>query len=65
MSSEWKVICTGHNLLKLFWAYRQGLVSRDALRRIGRLTSKCLFFLSIHDNHPVIICFFPHLWLCS
>jgi transposase len=31
VDSEWKVICTGHNLLKLFWAYRQGLVSRDAL----------------------------------
>jgi transposase len=31
VSNEWKVICTGHNLLKLFGAYRQGLVSQDAL----------------------------------
>ena len=27
VSSEWKVICTGHNLLKLFRAHAQGLVA--------------------------------------
>ena len=31
VSSEWKVICIGHNLLKLFGGYRQGLFSRDVL----------------------------------
>ena len=31
VNSEWKVICTGHNLLKLFRAYRHGMVSQDAL----------------------------------
>jgi transposase len=31
VSGEWKVICTGHNLLKLFKAYRQGLFGRDFL----------------------------------
>ena len=31
VSSEWKVICTGHNMLKLFKAYRQGLFVRDFL----------------------------------
>jgi transposase len=31
VNSEWKVICTGHNLLKLFRAYRQGLFDRDIL----------------------------------
>ena len=31
VSSEWKVICTGHNMLKLFKAYRQGLFDRDIL----------------------------------
>lgn len=27
--SEWKIICAGHNLLKLFGAYRNGLLSRE------------------------------------
>jgi len=31
VSGEWKVICTGHNLLKLFKAYHQGLFGRDVL----------------------------------
>jgi transposase len=31
VSSEWKFICTGHNMLKLFKAYRQGLFDRDFL----------------------------------
>lgn len=34
VSSEWKVICTGHNMLKLFKAYRQGLFDRDFLTAI-------------------------------
>ena len=28
---EWKIICTGHNLLKLFGAYREGLLGREIL----------------------------------
>ena len=31
VSGEWRFICTGHNLLKLFGAYRQGLFSPDVL----------------------------------
>jgi len=31
VSSEWKVICTGHNLLKLFRAYGQGLLRQEIL----------------------------------
>jgi transposase len=31
VSGEWKLICTGHNLLKLFGANRTGLLSREAL----------------------------------
>jgi len=31
VNGEWKVICTGHNLLKLFAAYRQGLLNQDVL----------------------------------
>ena len=31
VGSEWKVICAGHNLLKLFRARWQGLFSRDVL----------------------------------
>jgi len=31
VSGEWKVICTGHNLLKLFGAYRKGLLGREVL----------------------------------
>jgi len=31
VSGEWKVICTGHNLLKLFRAHRKGLLGRDIL----------------------------------
>ena len=31
VSGEWKFICAGHNLLKLFRAYRQGLFGRDVL----------------------------------
>ena len=31
VSGEWKVICTGHNLLKLFGAYRKGLLGQDVL----------------------------------
>jgi transposase len=27
---EWKIICAGHNLLKLFGAHRNGLLSREA-----------------------------------
>ena len=30
-SGEWKLICTGHNLLKLFGAHRNGLTSREVL----------------------------------
>jgi hypothetical protein len=30
VSSEWKVICIGHNLLKLFKAYVQGSFSRES-----------------------------------
>jgi len=31
VSGEWKLICTGHNLLKLFGAHRTGLLSRGTL----------------------------------
>jgi transposase len=31
VSREWKVICTGHNLLKLFRAWKNGLVAADLL----------------------------------
>lgn len=31
VSGEWKLICTGHNLLKLFGAQRNGLLSLEAL----------------------------------
>ena len=31
VSSEWKVICTGHNLLKLFRAHGQGLLRQEIL----------------------------------
>jgi transposase/signal recognition particle subunit SEC65 len=31
VSGEWKVICTGHNLLKLFGAWRDGLIGTDLL----------------------------------
>ena len=31
VSGEWKVICTGHNLLKLFGAHREGLLGREIL----------------------------------
>ena len=31
VSGEWKVICTGHNLLKLFGAHRKGLLGREIL----------------------------------
>jgi transposase len=29
VSGEWKIICVGHNLLKLFGAHRNGLLSRE------------------------------------
>ncbi len=29
VSGEWKLICTGHNLLKLFGAHRNGLLGRE------------------------------------
>ena len=31
VSGEWKVICTGHNLLKLFGAHQKGLLGREIL----------------------------------
>jgi transposase len=31
VSAEWKVICTGHNLLKLFGAWKNGLVEAELL----------------------------------
>jgi transposase len=31
VSGEWKFICTGHNLLKLFGAWRDGMVTADLL----------------------------------
>ncbi len=31
VSVEWKVICTGHNLLKLFGAWKKGLVAAELL----------------------------------
>ena len=31
VSGEWKIICTGHNLLKLFGAHRNGLLGREVL----------------------------------
>jgi transposase len=31
VSDEWKMICAGHNLLKLFGAHRQGLLNREIL----------------------------------
>lgn len=31
VSGEWKLICTGHNLLKLFGAHRNGLLNREVL----------------------------------
>lgn len=30
-SGEWQLICTGHNVLKLFGAYRHGLFAQDVL----------------------------------
>lgn len=30
VSAEWQLICTGHNLLKLFGAYRQGLMGKQS-----------------------------------
>ena len=29
--AEWKLICTGHNMLKLFGAWHKGLVRQEAL----------------------------------
>ena len=29
--AEWRLICTGHNLLKLFGIWRQGLVGQGTL----------------------------------
>ena len=34
VSGEWKLICTGHNLLKLFGAHRNGLLSHRALAAV-------------------------------
>ena len=34
VSGEWQLICTGHNVLKLFGAWRQGLSRADLLVRI-------------------------------
>jgi len=34
VSGEWKIICAGHNLLKLFGAYRNGLLSQIALAAV-------------------------------
>jgi len=31
VSGEWKLICTGHNLLKLFGVHRNGLLGREVL----------------------------------
>jgi transposase len=31
VSGEWKLICAGHNLLKLFGAHRNGLLGREAV----------------------------------
>jgi hypothetical protein len=31
VSGEWRFICTGHNLLKLFRAHQQGLVRQDSM----------------------------------
>jgi transposase len=31
VGGEWKLICTGHNLLKLFGAHRNGLLGQEAL----------------------------------
>lgn len=31
VSSEWKVICAGHNLLKLFRVYQQGLLRQEVM----------------------------------
>lgn len=31
VSCEWNVICTGHNLLKLFGAHRKGLLDQEIL----------------------------------
>ena len=31
VSGEWKLICTGHNLLKIFSARRNGLLGREVL----------------------------------
>jgi len=31
VSGEWKVICAGHNLLKLFGVYQQGLLGQEIL----------------------------------
>jgi transposase len=33
-SSEWKLICTGHNLLKLFGAHRNGLLSQRIMTTV-------------------------------
>ena len=32
VNAEWRLICTGHNVLKLFGAWRQGLVGLEVLR---------------------------------
>ena len=31
VSGEWQLICTGHNVLKLFGACREGLLGREIL----------------------------------
>jgi len=35
VSGEWQFVCTGHNLLKLFGAHRQGLLGQDFLAMTG------------------------------
>ena len=34
VSGEWQLICTGHNMLKLFGAWREGLFRAELLVRI-------------------------------
>ena len=29
---EWQLICTGHNLLKLFGAWREGIVAGEGVK---------------------------------
>jgi len=48
--SEWKIICLGHNLLKLFGAHRNGLLSQRALPPCWHNSASMInFFVNHHQ----------------